>query len=212
MNSEEVVIEDKKKKKGLLSKLWSIKIVKIIVVVCLIVLFVAIGFKVKSDFFTDGQTTNMGFEDIGELATQAANTTEIQVTEKARDFFGTKIPFTKTKVIYSYQVKIKAGYDFGQIKWEKRDDVIYVQLPKVKVLSSEIDYKSFKVYHEDESIFSPITMEENNKAVLQMKERAEKNAIKAGLFEEAEENAKRMLEPFFKQNSEYAKCTIKFEN
>lgn len=212
MNSEEVVIEDKKKKKGVLSKLWSIKIVKIIVVVCFMVLFVAIGFKVKSDFFTDGQTINMGFEDIGELATQAVTTTEVEVTEKARDFFGAKVPFTKTKVIYSYQIRIKAGYDFGQIKWEKRDAIIYVQLPKVKVLSNEIDKKSFKLYHEEESIFSPVKMEENNKAEIQMQERAEKSAIKAGLFEEAEENAKRMLEPFFKQNPEYAECTIKFDN
>ena len=55
MNSEEVKKKKKKKKKGVLSKLWSIKIVKIIVVACLIVLFVAIGFKVKSDFLRMGK-------------------------------------------------------------------------------------------------------------------------------------------------------------
>ena len=38
--------------------------------------------------------TNLGFENIGELATQAAYCTEVNVTEASREFYGITIPFT----------------------------------------------------------------------------------------------------------------------
>ena len=56
---------------------------------------------------------------------------------------------------------------------------------EVKVLSNEIDLDSFEVYLEDESIFQQITLEENNEAMAELKERAEENAVANGLLEKA---------------------------
>ena len=47
-------------------------------------------------------------------------------------------------------------------------------------MSNELDMDSFKVYHEEESIFSKITLEENNDAVKKMKLNAQENAIANG--------------------------------
>lgn len=60
------------------------------------------------------KTTRLGFEDIGEMATQAAYTTQVNVTEGSRVLWGVTIPFTQSKYIYSYDVTIKAGIDFGR--------------------------------------------------------------------------------------------------
>ena len=72
-----------------------------------------------------------------------------------------------------------------------------VKLPEAKVLSNELDMDSFKVYHEEESIFSKITQEENNDAVKKMKLNAQENAIANGLLENARSNAETMLTGFF---------------
>ncbi len=111
------------------------------------------------------KTTKIGFEDIGELATQTAYCTEVNVTEASREFYGIEIPFTQSKYVYSYDVIIKAGFDFSEIEWSEKDSVIEIRLPATKILSREIKADSFKVYHEKESIFRHITLAENNDAM-----------------------------------------------
>lgn len=166
-------------------------IVLIIAVIC------AIALGVKSYIFSDSKTTKIGFEDIGELATQTAYCTEVNVTDASRELFGMKIPFTQSKYIYSYDIEIKAGFDFTQVEWGVNGSTIEVKLPEAKILSSEVDLDSLEVYHEDESIFRPISLEENNDAVAQLKETAEKDAVANGLLDNARENAETILTSFF---------------
>ena len=119
-------------------------IILIIAVVC------AIGFGVKNYIVSDSKTTKIGFEDIGELATQTAYCTEVNVTDASRELFGMKIPFTQSKYIYSYDIEIKAGFDFTEIEWDVNGSTIEVRLPEAKILSSEVDQDSLEVYHEEE--------------------------------------------------------------
>ncbi len=166
-------------------------IILIIAVVC------AIALGVKNYIFSDSKTTKIGFEDIGELATQTAYCTEVNVTDASRELFGMKIPFTQSKYIYSYDIEIKAGFDFTQIEWDVNGTTIEVKLPEAKILSSEVDQDSLKVYHEDESIFRQISLEENNEAVAKLRETAENDAIENGLLDNARENAETILTSFF---------------
>lgn len=76
-----------------------------------------IGFQEFISF--KNKTTKIGFEDMGELATQTAYCTELNVTDKSKNFFGVTIPFTQSKYIYSYDIVIKAGFDFEEIEWKK---------------------------------------------------------------------------------------------
>lgn len=176
-------------------KLYITKKVITIIVAVLIIAAVVLG--VSKKFMTDNKTTKIGFEDIGELATQSAYCTEVNVTEAARELFGLTIPFTESKYIYSYDIEIKAGFDFEEIEWEEKGNTIEVRLPEAEILSSEIDLDSFKIYHEDESIFREITMSENNEALKSMKENAEKDAVENGLLENARSNAEEILTGFF---------------
>lgn len=146
---------------------------------------------------SESKTTKIGFEDIGELATQSAYCTEVNVTDASRELFGHEIPFTHSKYIYSYDVIIKAGFDFSEITWELTNNSIEVNLPEAQVLSCDIDMESFKIYHEEESIYRQISLEENNDALKSLKQTAQDNAIANGLLDNARSNVEIILTGFF---------------
>lgn len=192
MQSEKV-----KKEKGKLNFLKKYLIKKAIMGIVILLGIVAIVMGVRSFISFDSKTTKIGFENIGEFATQTAYCTTLASIDDSKDFFGTKIPFTQSKYIYSYDIVIKAGFNFEDIEWEKNDTKIEVKLPEVKILSSEIDLDSFKLYHEQESIFNKITMKENNDSLKVLKETSEKDAIANGLLKNARANAETLLTSFF---------------
>lgn len=185
-------------------------IVLIVLVVVLAIAVVGLGYKVTHT--TESKTTKLGFEDIGEFATQSAYCTEVSVSDNDRKLFGRTIPFTQSKAVYSYDVTIKAGYDFSAITWEVSDTTIKVILPEVKVLSNEIDQDSFKVYVEDESIFTPFTLADNNNAIKTLKEQAKADAIANGLYENARSNAESMLTAFFASAYDLDQYIIEFQD
>lgn len=209
MELEQKELENEKKKHHLFKFKTTIKLV---VALGVVVFLIVAGIFIKDTIIYNGQTVKLGLEDLGELATQSCTTTEIESTEESRKLFNIKIPLTTSRAIYSYNVKIKAGYDFEKITWEEKNNAIYVQLPKVRVLSKELVMDSMKVYYEKESIFRPITMKEENDGKVDMVKRAEKSAIEGGLFVEAEKNAKRIIKSFFLSNSKYENYDIKFQN
>lgn len=194
----EVMKEQKEKKKGsrngLLKLYLSQKIIKIILV---IIVIAALLLGVTRYFSAKSTTTSIGFENIGELATQSAYCKEVNVLEGSRDLFGFTIPFTQSKYIYSYGVEVKAGFDFEEIEWELNDHTIEVRLPEAEILSTELDTDSFEVYHEEESAFRKITLEEINEGLDSLKERAQQDAIDNGLLENARSNAETILTGFF---------------
>lgn len=196
-----------KNKLGFLKKFFSGKVM-IAIVIVLAICAGAIG--MKKFISSESKTTKIGFENIGELATQTAYCTEVNVTEASREMFGITIPFTQSKYIYSYDIEIKAGLDFNDVEWNMKDKTIEVKLPEIKVLSSEINLESFKVYHEDESIFRPIKLEENNEAMANLRKNAEKSAVENGLLNNARGNAETVLKSFFGQVYDLEQYQIKF--
>ena len=185
-------------------------IVLIALVVVLAITVVGLGFKVSHT--TETKTTKLGFEDIGEFATQSAYCTEVSATANARKLFGHNLPFTQSNIVFSYDVVIKAGYDFSAITWDVHDTTITVKLPEVKVLSCEVKEDSFKKYVEDESIFTPFTLDDNNNAMKALKETAQTDAIANGLYENARSNAETMLTTFFSSAYDMDQYTIEFQD
>lgn len=170
---------------------------KLVIALIIIAVLGGISLGVKQVAFTDNKTTKLGFEDIGELATQEARCTEVNVTDQSKKLFEIKIPFTQSKYIYSYDVVVKAGIDFNKITWSVKNKTITVKMPESKILSCELDMDSFKVYHEEESIFTKITLKDNNKSFEKLKATAKKDANANGLLSNAEKNAKTIINSFF---------------
>lgn len=204
--------KEKKTKNSKVSRFVSRNFGTILKLALLIAIVAAIGVGVRVINVSESKTTKIGFEDIGEMATQSAYCTEVNVTEDAKELYGMRIPFTQSKYIYSYDIVIKAGYDFNEIEWKEKNKTIEVKLPEAKVLSNELDVDSFKVYHEEESIFSKITLEENNDAVKKMKLNAQENAIANGLLENARSNAETMLTGFFADEYDLDEYKIVFKD
>ena len=209
MSLQSEIVEKDTKKSNLFKK-YIIKKGKWGILILVVILAVLIG--VRSVIYFDNKTTKIGFEDIGEFATQDAYCTELSIIDDSRDFFGVSIPFTQSKYIYSYDVIIKAGFNFGEIEWNKNDNIIEVKLPEVKVLSSEINFDSFKVYHEKESVFNKITMTENNESMRVLEEKAEEDAIVNGLLKNARTNAETVLTGFFAKEYDLDKYEIVFKD
>ncbi|MCI6691268.1 MAG: DUF4230 domain-containing protein [Clostridium sp.] len=214
MEDEMVKEENKEEKKE--SKLFKIfkKSIKrkIAIFIVIIVLIVAVVIGLRSDIFFDSKTTKIGFENIGELATQTAYSTQLGVIDDSRELYGVTIPFTNSKYIYSCDVVIKAGFNFGDIEWEENNNVIEVKLPKAKILSSELDLNSFKIYHENESVFNQITITENNEAMKKLQKTAEENAVANGLLENARDNSETILKIFFSNKYDLEKYEIVFKD
>ena len=204
--------KEKKTKNSKVSRFVSRNFGTILKLAILIAIVAAIGVGVRVINVSESKTTKIGFEDIGEMATQSAYCTEVNVTEDAKELYGMRIPFTQSKYIYSYDIVIKAGYDFNEIEWKEKNKTIEVKLPEAKVLSNELDMDSFKVYHEEESIFSKITLEENNDAVKKMKLNAQENAIANGLLDNARSNAETMLTGFFADEYDLDEYKIVFKD
>ena len=169
---------------------------KLIALIAVIVIALGAGLYFGKSLSSESRITKLGFEDMGELATQAAYCTMV---EAARDLFGVEIPFTQSRLIYSYDVIVRAGLDFEQIEWsvDEPNKVIEVKLPEIKVLNSELVTESFKLYLEDESIFRRISMEENNDSMIEMEENARRQAVGNSLLGEARANAEAILRSFF---------------
>lgn len=188
-----------------LQKVLDIKfIIAVIIIILLCAVLVYTRKEAKSNYVSDEKITEIGFENIGELATQSVTTTTVRVETKDLKLFNVSIPLTQSKYIYTYNTTIKAGINFSDVKWQlgDTDDTshnIYVDIPEVKTLSADIDLDSFKVLHEENNIFSPITLTEHNDSLIQLSENALSDAINSGLYDRALDNAKTILTSFISQ-------------
>lgn len=188
-----------------LQKVLDIKfIIAVIIIILLCAVLVYTRKEAKSNYVSDEKITEIGFENIGELATQSVTTTTVRVETKDLKLFNVSIPLTQSKYIYTYNTTIKAGINFSDVKWQlgDTDDTshnIYVDIPEVKTLSADIDLDSFKVLHEENNIFSPITLNEHNDSLIQLRENALSDAINSGLYDRALDNAKTILTSFISQ-------------
>ena len=188
-----------------LQKVLDIKfIIAVIIIILLCAVLVYTRKEAKSNYVSDEKITEIGFENIGELATQSVTTTTVRVETKDLKLFNVSIPLTQSKYIYTYNTTIKAGINFSDVKWQlgDTDDTshnIYVDIPEVKTLSADIDLASFKVLHEENNIFSPITLTEHNDSLIQLRENALSDAINSGLYDRALDNAKTILTSFISQ-------------
>ena len=188
-----------------LQKVLDLKfIIAVIIIILLCAVLVYTRKEAKSNYVSDEKITEIGFENIGELATQSVTTTTVRVETKDLKLFNVSIPLTQSKYIYTYNTTIKAGINFSDVKWQlgDTDDTshnIYVDIPEVKTLSADIDLDSFKVLHEENNIFSPITLTEHNDSLIQLRENALSDAINSGLYDRALDNAKTILTSFISQ-------------
>ena len=137
-------------------------------------------------------------QNISELATVEYRYTNVGTLDASKkfSFIDWKVPFSDKTVIVTMDGKIKAGTDLSQVKitgneWKKE---ITVSMPEASILSNELFEKSFKIYEEKDSVWNPITLTESNELRIQIKEKAEQNAIDNQILEQADDRAKQLIQ------------------
>lgn len=134
---------------------------------------------------------------IGELSTAEYVYTITQTADKAAfELLNIKIPFTSSRIVYSYSGTIKAGVDFSKIKAraDSSTGTIHITLPESTILSNELDNDSLTVYDEKNSIFNRFSFSDMNASQADLKQTAEQSAIEKGLLETADFNARELIE------------------
>ena len=87
-------------------------IVLLVLVVILAIAVAGLGHKVSHT--TETKTTKLGFEDGGGCPSPLTARRSLPPAN-ARKLFGHNLPFTQSNIVFSYDVVIKAGYDFSAI-------------------------------------------------------------------------------------------------
>lgn len=134
---------------------------------------------------------------IGELSTAEYVYTITQTADKAAfELLNIKIPFTSSRIVYSYSGTIKAGVDFSKIKAraDSSTGTIHITLPESTILSNELDNDSLTVYDEKNSIFNRFSFSDMNASQADLKQTAEQSAMEKGLLETADANARVLIE------------------
>lgn len=176
-------------------------VIVIIVLVVLLALSLSVIFYLfrKSKTQIKSKTTAFGLKDIGELATQAGFFTNVQTISNPLALLGIEIPLMDNKYIFGYDGVIKAGLNFKDIEVDVNEEQksIVVRLPQTRILSIEIDEKSFRVFDERENIFNRLKLGDVNNALLALKEEIKATALKNGILENAQTNAMSLIKGFF---------------
>ena len=137
-------------------------------------------------------------KNISELASVEYRYTNVGTLDSARVFTFKKewkVPFSKKAAIVTMDGVIKAGIDLSQVKIESNENkkTITVTMPESRILSNELDEKSFKVYQEDESVWNQITLTDSKELRDQIKKQAEQNAVENKILEQASDKAEQLV-------------------
>jgi hypothetical protein len=142
------------------------------------------------------ETLEDGLENMGVLVTQEYYFTQVETYTKEKkilNFIDSTSQFT-----YSYDGKVTAGVDFGDIDVTKDEEnkTITVEIPYSKLQSTDIDTGSFKVYSENDSLWNPIKLEDYNLSLAEFEETAERKALESGILERSNDQAEALIKNF----------------
>jgi len=120
-----------------------------------------------------------------------------------------KFIFSWTKS-FDYQIvevatiRLKAGFDLQDITENDvkiENNILYIHLPKPKILNADMDSQDVRVYYEDEkngNWDSKNIFEKRNQMHKRYLEKAKQDAIKSGVLKRTSEEAQKRLVPIFK--------------
>ena len=206
--------ENIQEKKNILKKI-GIKIppkIKIIILLIIMVAVFLLGITYSKVSKHEETVLEYGFKDIGELATQEWYGRIIEdSTNDRKAFKKISIPFTKSRIIFSLDVEVKAGIDFSEIEYDisNSQNKITITLPKSKIFSYSQVPHTFKTYLDDESWFNNIDSTERHNLEDAVVEKGKKEALDSGLLEKADKNAKVMIEQMIRTKNKNIKIVWK---
>lgn len=160
------------------------------------------------------ETIRDGLRDMGVLLTGEYYFTDIISYSSDKKLFKTDfvLPFTETSYTMQYDGVVNAGVDLSTARIEKDDEhrQITVFMNKAAIQSTEIDFDSFRLIGEKAGIGNPVSAQDFNNSLRELKASAEEKAIARGLLERSEENAEAMIRQFIGSLPGVSEYSLKF--
>lgn len=130
------------------------------------------------------------FADIGELATESYNFTQVgKYSEEGTKVFGMEVPGTSAHYLITYSGEVKAGVaDVSQIQVDvdEAGHVVTVTVPAVEVLSTSIAPSSVETYDQSFSIVNQIKVGDVTTFLADREAAAAEEAVSKGLLDKAQ--------------------------
>lgn len=117
---------------------------------------------------------------------------------KSKSVFGKSIGFTESSFTIGYKGVLKAGVNLDKVSVQIAENIIYIVVPKSKIVSNELLLGSIQVFDEKESLVNNLNITDITSMLNGRKEEAAKKATKEGFLDIADKKAKEMIEKSIK--------------
>lgn len=148
----------------------------------------------------EAETIRDGLREMGFLITGEYYFTDLVSFSSVKKFLKTDIalPFTETSYLVSYDGVVSAGIDLTAARVEKDDEHmrVTVHIPAASIRSTTIDLDSFTLYEEKSGLGNPLSAADFNNSLRELERSAEQKATERGLLEQADKNARTVIEKF----------------
>ncbi len=131
---------------------------------------------------------------ISELSTVKYNYSNVLALKDSKKFKDFSIPFTEKSFLVKYSGYIKAGVDFKDLGIIINKEKVTVTLKKAKVFDHVINNEDLFVYDEKSSVFNKLSMQDMVDEISNEKIKIEADLIKTGFLDEANANARLLLQ------------------
>ena len=154
-----------------------------------------------------------GLNEMGQLITAEYYFTAVaSASTQLAPILGIKLGFTESSFLAGYDGVITAGIDFSLIRVDKDEEKgrVTVIMPAAVIFNVDIDPDSFQLYNETSSIFTDITAEDYNNALLELEATEREKALARGILDNADENARKLVRGFIGSLLDPAEYAVEF--
>ncbi len=131
---------------------------------------------------------------ISELSTVKYNYSNILAVKDIKKFKDFPIPFTEKSFLIKYSGYIKAGVNLKDLHVLVNEKTVTITLKKSKIFDHAINNEDLFIYDEKSSLFNVLSMQDMIQEISSEKSKIETNLIKTGFLDEANANAKLLLQ------------------
>lgn len=147
---------------------------------------------------------------ISELSTVKYNYSNVLALKDSKKFKDFPIPFTEKSFLIKYSGYIKAGVDLKNIDIAIKEKNVTITLKKAKIFDHVINNEDIFVYDEKSSMFNKLSMQDMINEISNEKSKVEADLLKTGFLDEANANAKLLLEGIL-LDMDFENVTIAFK-
>ena len=135
-----------------------------------------------------------------------------QKDEAKEWLWGTAMPFSDIQFVALYDGYIKAGIDLQDVKFniDQSSKTITITMPKSKILDHNIPQETINVLQVKNNLFNSVSFNDYNRFISAEKSVMAETAVGQGILEEADKEAKMVIESFLENVPGIETYTLKF--